>query len=274
MPKKIVFCAVLVLALGALATRSPALQKEMWEIQRLYDDLASHRQPPKSTEFVFGRIQFTSHGPGRRNYGGMRSCMPDSAPMGFGRVCGWAHDYPAAEENLLQIAREATGINLNKDSYEMVRLDSDELFRYPWGLMSEVGEMTLTDREAANLREYLNRGGFVVVDDFDGPNLEWFQEQMKKVFPDRQFVPLTVDNPIFHTFYDIKTLEMDPPYPQRGAPKFYGYYDEHGRLSMILDHNNDIGDFWEWIDEPQYALAPSVAGLQLGINYILYSLTH
>ena len=246
-------------------------QKEGWEVQRLFEDLANHRQPPQDTEFVFARFQFTSHGPGRRNYGGMRPCMPD---VSFGRVCGWAHDYPAAEENLLQIAHEATGINLNKESYVMVRLDSDEIFKYPWGLMSEVGEMTLTPKEAANFREYLNRGGFIVVDDLDGDNLEWFGEQMKMVFPNRGFVELSLDNPIFHTLYDIKTLDIEPPDPQRGSPKFYGYLDDHGRVSIVVDHNNDMGDFWEWIDEPRYPLAPSTEGLRFGLNYVLYSLMH
>lgn len=239
-------------------------QREDWELEQLCQDLAAHRQPPP-TEFVFARIQFTSHAPGRGFWRRPTPCGP---------LEGWAHDYPAAEQNILQLTREATRINLNKDSYAMVRLDSDELFRYPWGLMSEVGEMTLTDREVANLRTYLDRGGFIVADDFDGPNLEWFQQQMNRVFPGRQFVPLTVDNPIFHTLYEVKTLEMEPPYPQRGFPRFYGYYDDHGRLSMILDDNNDLGDFWEWIDDVRYPLVPSAEGLRFGINYFLYSLTH
>jgi uncharacterized protein DUF4159 len=255
--RKKILLAVLFFSFGWLLFA----QKEGWEMQRLFEDLSSHRQPPKNTEFVFARIQFTSHGPGR----GRR---------GYRAIEGWAHDYPAAEENILQIAREATGINLNKDSYVMVRMDSDELFKYPFGLLSEVGEMTLTPKEAANFREYLNRGGFAMADDFDGDSLEWFAEQMKMVFPDRSFVELSLENPIFHTLYDIKTLDMEPPYPQRGLPKFYGYLDDHGRLSMVLNHNNDIGDFWEWIDEPRYPLPPSTEGLRLGLNYILYSLTH
>ncbi len=97
---------------------------------------------------------------------------------------------------------------------------------------------------------------------------------MNKVFPGRTFVELTLDNPIFHTFYDIPTLDIDPPYPQRGLPKFYGYFDEHGRLSMILNHNNDLGDFFEWIDETRYPLPASTAGLRFGINYFMYALTH
>ncbi len=259
--------AVLVLSFGGLLLA----QKEEWEVQRLFQDLSAHRQPPNNTEFVFARIQFTSHGPGRRNFGGMRPCMPD---IPYGRVCGWAHDYPSAEENILQIAREATGINLSKDSYAIVRMDSDDLFKYPFGLLSEVGEMTLTPKEAANFREYLNRGGFVMGDDFEGDNLQWFAEQMKLVWPDRSYVELTLDNPIFHTLYDIKTLDIAAPYPQQGLPKFYGYLDDHGRVSIVLNANNDLGDFWEWVDEPRYPLPPSTEGLRFGLDYILYSLTH
>jgi len=240
---------------------SVALQREALEYQRLFNDLASNRKPPSSTEFVFARFQFTSHGPGR-------------GARGNRAIEGWAHDYPVAEENILQIASEATGINLNRESYVIVRLDSEDVFRYPFALLSEVGEMTLTPPEARNLREYLNRGGFIMVDDFDGPSLEWFADQMKMVFPDRDLVPLTVDHPLFHAFYDVKTLDIEPPYPQRGQPDFYGYLDDHGRVMMILNHNNDMGDFWEWIDESLYPLQPSIAGLQFGINYLMYSLTH
>jgi len=269
MGRKLRFLIALVVVFLAILSKSSALQKEDYEMRRLCEDLASHRQPPASTEFKFARIQFTSNGPGRGRRGyyyKQTGCV--------GRLEGWAHDYPAAEENILQIAHEATGINLNKDSYVMVRMDSDEIFKYPWGLMSEVGEMTLTDREVHNFHEYLNRGGFIMVDDFDGDSLEWFHDQMNRVFPGRPFVELTLDNPIFHTFYDIPTLDIDPPYPQRGTPKFYGYFDDHGRLSMILDHNNDLGDFFEWIDETRYPLPASTAGLRFGLNYFMYALTH
>ena len=252
--------AVTLLLLGVLIAAGVA-QSQWREMERLLADLASHRQPPQDTEFVFARVQFTSHGPGRGRGGDHR-------------IEGWAHDYPDGEEHILQIADEATGINLSKMSYVIVSLDSDEIFRYPFAYFSEVGEMTMTEREVSHLREYLNRGGFVVVDDFDGDSLEWFASQMKMVFPNRSFVELTIDHPLFHTFYEIPTLDTQPPYPQRGDPQFYGYLDDHGRLSMILNHNNDLGDFWEWIDQPMYPLAPSTEGLRFGVNYFLYSLTH
>ncbi|MBI4463110.1 MAG: DUF4159 domain-containing protein [Acidobacteria bacterium] len=227
-------------------------------LHRLWEDLASHRQPPDSTEFVFARVQFNS-----------------LSSWGFGYLQGWAHDYPDAEEHILQIANEATGINLNKMSYVIVRLDSEEIFRYPFLYFSEVGEMNLTEPEVANFREYLNRGGFAMIDDFDGlAQLDWFAAQMKRVFPNRNFVEMTLDHPVFHTFYEIPTLEVEPPYQTSAPPKFYGYFDEKGRLYMIINHNNDIGDFWEWIDQPMYPLEPSTEALRFGINYLIYSLTH
>lgn len=259
--KRALAAAIVFVFLGILLAPAVA-QKQYLEIQRLWHDLETNRRPPDGTEFIFARVRFTSTGPGR-GFGGFR------------RLEGWAHDYPEAEEHILQVANEATGINVTKMSYVIVRLDSEELFRYPFAYFSEVGELNMNEREVTNLREYLNRGGFAMIDDFDSQqSLDWFASQMKMVFPDRNFVELTVDHPLFHSFYDMPTLDVQPPYAQGGPPKFYGYFDERGRLCMILNHNNDLGDFWEWIDEPMYPLAPSTEGLRFGINYFLYMLTH
>jgi hypothetical protein len=219
-------------------------------------------------------VRFTSHGPGRRNFPNFATCIPDDAQTLGYRTCGWAHDYPLAEQHILQIAHEATGINTSRDSYVIVPLGSDDIYKYPYGLFSEVGEMTMTDNEVIHMREWLNRGGFGMADDFDGDNLEWFQDQMNKVFPGRSFVRLTVDHPIFKTFYTMPTLETKPPYEQRGNPDFYGLYDDNGRLCFIMDHNNDMGDFWEWIDDPHYDLAASTEGLRFGLDYFIYALSH
>lgn len=248
-------------------------QRELFEQQRLLSDVSSHRQPPPGTELVFARVRFTGHGPGRRNFGGMNICMPDDTSYPY-RVCGWAHDYPDAEEHILQIADEATGINTSKDSYVIVDLGSDEIYKYPIGYFSEVGEMVMNDSEITHMREWLNRGGFGIADDFDGDSLQWFQGQMSKAFPERTFVKLTVDHPVFHTFYDVPTLDTKPPYPQRGNPDYYGMFDVKGRLCFILNHNNDMGDFWEWIDQPEYDLAASTEGLRFGVDYLMYAMTH
>lgn len=260
--RKIFAAAAIVLASAALLLGPVFAQRQYSERQLLLRDLAMNRRPPEGTEFIFARVEFNS------GYGG------------YGPFAGgWWHDYPVGEEHILAVAHEATMMNVTDKSYVIVRLDSDEIFQYPFLYFSEVGDMVLTDQEVRNFREYLNRGGFAMVDDFDNIELlNWFQDQMRRVFPDRNFVKLSVDNPIFHTFYDIPTLNMEPPAKGRRRPgerpTFYGYYDDQGRLCMIINHNNDLGDFWEWIDQPMYPLQPSTEALRFGVDYLIYSMTH
>lgn len=233
-------------------------QRQYYEMQRMLHDLQTKRRPPEGTEFVFARVRFSSN---RRGY--------------FGGMPGWSHDYPEAEEHILQVANEATGMNVTKLSYVIVDLESKELFQYPFIYFSEPGEMAMNEKEAANLREYFNRGGFAMVDDFDSQwELDWLASQLRKVFPDRSLAEMSIDHPIYHTFYEVPTLNVRAPYRTEGPPKFYGYYDEKGRLIMIVNHNTDIGDFWEWVDQPMYPLEPSTEALRFGINYFMYAMTH
>ena len=228
--------------------------------RRMFADSEARQRVVETSEFVFARVQFGS------------GCR------GFGGYGGWAHDYPDAEEHILQVSNEATTINSHKLSYVIVRLDSEEIFRYPFIYFSEVGGMNLSQSEVEGFREYLNRGGFAMVDDFYGQReLDWFRSQMRRVFPDRKFVEINIDHPIFHTFYDIPTLEatgLNKLWRSRSPARYYGYFDDKGRLLMIVNHDNDLGDFWEWIDRPMYPLAPSTEALRLGINYIIFSMTH
>jgi hypothetical protein len=259
--KRLGMAALLLAAISCVWIAAPAQRNE---IQRLFRDLQNNRQPPKDTEFVFARIRFNGRY-SRRTMGGFM----------FRGMEGWAHDYPDAEEHILQVTEEATNLNVRKDSYGIVDLSSQELFKYPFIYFSEVGEMNITPQEAANFREHLNRGGFAMVDDFDGQGqLDWFLSQMKQVFPNRDFVEMNIEHPLFHTHYELPTLDVIPPYEVAAPPKFYGYYDDHGRLCMIINLNHDLGDFWEWIDQPMYPLAPSTEALRFGINYFLFSLTH
>ena len=258
--KHVIIAAAATVILGCFVASGTA-QRQFLEAQRLFHDLETNRRPPEGTEFIFARVHFNGGARGRG--------------FGYRRIEGWAHDYPEAEEHILQVANEATGMNVTKESYVIVNLDSEELFKYPFIYFSEVGEMNMTEREVGNFREYLSRGGFAMVDDFDSQyQLDWFLGQMRMVFPDRNFVELTADHAIYHTFYEVPTLDVAAPYGQEGPPKFYGYFDQRGRLCMIINHNNDIGDFWEWIDQPMYPLQPSTEALRFGINYFLYSMTH
>ena len=118
------------------------------------------------------------------------------------------------------------------------------------------------------------RGGFVMVDDFRGPrHLNNLVYQMKKVFPNRNMVPLTVSHSIFDSFYKIESLDMRPPYGP-GPVEFLGLEDDHGRLMMVIDYNNDLSEFWEWLDEGSLSLHDAAVSLKFGTNYLMYALTH
>lgn len=202
------------------------------------------------TEFIFARWQYSS-----------------------GR--GWDHDYPDAEEHINQIMSEATKINVDRMSYKIVPLESDEIFNYPFGYISEPGQMYLSDQEVKNFREFVDRGGFVMLDDFDGERMfAIMAENMQRVFPDREMFLMNDRHAVLNTYYQIDSLYVESPYAVGGKAEFFGINDDHGRLAVIICYNNDIGDYWEWIDQPNYALRPSAEALRMGVNFVLYAMTH
>lgn len=217
---------------------------------------------------------------GQRYGFGLQQNEPSDTEYVFARwACangrGWAHDYPDAEEHFNQIMKEATGINVDRLSYLIVPMSSNELFKYPFGYISEPGMMWLTDQEVVNFREFVDRGGFVMLDDFDGPQ-QWsvMRQNIQRVFPDSPIVPIDIKHPIFHTYYDIDALYLESPYEVRDRASFWAILDKKGEIAVIVCFNNDVGDFWEWIDQPMYPLKPSAEALRLGINFTLYAMSH
>jgi hypothetical protein len=210
-----------------------------------------YQNDPPDTEFVFARWRYGSGGG------------------------GWNHDYPYAEEHINQVMHEATGIGVERMSYRIVDIASEEIFDYPFGYISEPGQMWLSETEVENFREYVDRGGFVMIDDFDGEyHFSIMYDNLKRVFPDREPRVLTDAHPMLHTFYDIDNLYVESPYAVGGAAVFYGIDDALGNLAVVICYNNDVGDFWEHIDNHRYALKPSTEALRLGINIVLYAMTH
>ncbi|MBI4472095.1 MAG: DUF4159 domain-containing protein, partial [Acidobacteria bacterium] len=139
----------------------------------------------------------------------------------------------------------------------------------------EPGQMMLNDLEVKNFREFVDRGGFVMIDDFDGPyQFSIMSQNLQRVFPDRQMFLLTDTHAILNSFYDINSLYVESPYEVGGRAQFFGINDDKGDLSVIICFNNDVGDFWEWIDQPMYPLKPSAEALRLGVNFILYAMMH
>jgi hypothetical protein len=160
----------------------------------------------------------------------------------------WAHGYPTAEQNLMRIMNEVSYLNAH-DEINTLTLDDPELFKYPIAYIIEVSWWTLTDREAAGLRAYLQKGGFVIVDDFKvygdfgSPGWEVFETNMKRVLPDVRFYEMQASHPIFHGFFEIDDLEIVPQAYNAGKPIFRGVYednDPHKRLQMIINYNTDV----------------------------------
>jgi len=214
------------------------------------------------SEFIFARVQF--------NMDGRWVFETPEAP--------WHHDYPYSEDLFLSMVSELTGIRTSRQSYQIVNLDSPEIFNYPWIYVSEPGYFSMTAKEIENFREYLKRGGFVMCDDFRGRDLEVLRFEMRKVLPGQEMFRLDRSHPIFNSFYNISSLEMDPPYyDQRflgGRPEFWGLNDETGRLVMIANQNNDLGEFMEWMDRGEKPLKWSSMAVRLTINYLVYAMTH
>ena len=204
--------------------------------------------------------------------------------MRYGGYDSWMVDYPSAEENFLTVLRQMTDLP-NSGRSVSLSMTAPELFNYPFAYMVEVGYLELSAEEAASLREWLLRGGFLMIDDFHGP-LEWrnFVVEFKKVFPERPIKDIPADHPIFHCYYDFDTYPQVPglaalyrgvTYEKGGkVPHCRGIFDDEGRLMVLINHNVDLGDSWEHATDPRYDVKYSVMGHKLGINYIIYALTH
>ena len=196
----------------------------------------------------------------------------------------WAVDFPAADQNFLRGVRRLTNIHVNKEPIVM-RLDDDRIFEYPFLYMLEVGRQGIqfSEKEMDNLREYLLRGGFLFIDDFWG-TWQWanFYETFSQVFPDKSVVELSKDHQIFHSFYDIDGPQMIPRvnnvdnYPEQDVDVAINraVLDDDGRVMVLMNWNSDIGDGWEHTYHPVYPTHYANMAYRLGINYLMYALTH
>ena len=227
---------------------------------------AFQRPPPEWHEFYFTRAAYNSFsGWGRRS----RS---------------WATDYPKSDRQFLTVLQRLT--NLDAFSYENAVLLTDEnIRRYPFLYALEVGYMSLSPGEIEGLRNYLKAGGFLVIDDFWGTQ-EWaqFEYQMSLVFPNHPIIDLDLDHPVFNTFYDIDEILQVPAYGRYWGgrtserdgfvPYVKGILDDDGRLMVIINWNTDLGDAWEWAERPDYPVQYSTFAFQMGVNMIVYAMSH
>lgn len=188
---------------------------------------------------------------------------------------GWSHNYPYSDINLNEFLERATLIDMTADSYRIIELGEPDVFDYPFAYVSEPGEMELTEQEVINLREYIDRGGFIIMDDFDGP-WQWAQmhSQIKRAFPDNDFIPVPLDHVVFTVHTPLENLQAMSEHVPGGSITYYGLFDEEGRLGILAGHNNDLANFWDWYENGRMPLKPSTDAFRLGTNAVIYSITH
>ena len=221
---------------------------------------------PYDAEVTFVRLRWTEGTFGARTYG-----------RGYNM---WLHEFPRAEQYLMGLLRDFTTVDAKVDGSLILTLDDPGLFEHPIALMQEPGFWTMTDEEAARLREYLLKGGFVIFNDFEGRQWENFEAQMRRVIPDGRWLPLDPDHRIFDTFFNVERLDLPNPYNHHLAglvPEYFGLFEDNdpeGRLMSIACYNTNLAEFWQSGGTGFFPIEPMNAGFELGINYWMYGLTH
>lgn len=270
--KRWTFAATL-LCVGAVGTRlvvpaqlpKSGVAAEQGRVQQYRQDVTGVSQAPTpGHNFYFTRAVYSGYGR---------------------RYASWSVDFPKADIQFLIGLKRLTNI----DAYDLenpVRLDDPNLRRYPFLYALEVGFMALTEAEVEGLREYLLAGGFLVIDDFWG-SYQWanFESQMARVLPEYKIEDIPMDHPMLSVFYEIDELVQVPnvglgrmggrTWEQDGyEPALRGIFDENGRLLVVINWNTDLGDAWEWAEDPWYPWYFSNYAYKLGVNMILYGMTH
>lgn len=245
MPRRVLATALFLTALICVALA----HAQSWRRRHI------DQNDPPATEFVAARWRFGTNG-------------------WFGHM-GWSHNYPMSDQHLNAFLDRTTLLDVEAMSYRIVELGSEEVFEYPFAYVSEPGEMALTDQEVANLREFVDRGGFVLMDDFDGfEQLNNMLTQVRRAFPDREFIPIDPDHAVFKVGYIIEDLAGMAEFVPGGQITYFGMLNERGEIAILAGHNNDLANFWEWYDQPNMPLKPAADAFRLGTNAVIYAMTH
>jgi hypothetical protein len=238
----------------------------------------------EKTEWAFARLMYPP-APGSM-FGGRGFRFRGGGSMDWKQGYAiWTQDYPRADRHFSRAIRRLTRLHVRSAEQPVDLDDGDDVFDWPWLYAVQTGRWNLTGAQAAKLREYLLRGGFFMCDDFWGED-QWavFLASMHRVFPDRAIVELPDDDPIFHTVYSLdnryqvpgaRYLSTGVTYKCDGCPAHWrGIYDDHGRLMVAMTVNSDLGDSWEFADDPRYDEKYSALGIRIGVNYVIYAMTH
>lgn len=221
-------------------------------------------QVPYNGAFTFTRVRYGS--------GGLR---------GFGRRgrgwgSAWNHDYPAGDRNMQTILAEFTSVPANTDGSNVLDLENPEIFKHPILYMSEPGFWTITDEGARNLREYLLKGGFLMFDDFEANQWYNMAAQVARALPEGRWVEVDGSHALFQSFFFVEDIYVPHPLVDV-TPRFMVIFEDNDprrRVMVLANHNSDLAEYWEYSAQGYFPVDPTNDAYRLGVNYIIYALTH
>ena len=212
---------------------------------------------------------------------GLEPNVPYDGRFTFARIRysghpGWSFDYPQMERNFMRVMAELTTLRPHAAGSNVHTFDDPELLRYPVAYVSEPGYWHPSESEVAGLRTYLAKGGFVIFDDF--MRREWvnFEQQIRRALPAARIVPLEASHPVFDSFFRIESLKMTYPGNPSLEAEFLGIFEDNdpaGRLMVVINYNNDIGDYMEWSGQGWYPVNLTNDAYKFAVNYIVYGMT-
>src|SRR5687768_9039614 len=222
-------------------------------------DIQVEGNPSYDGRLTFARLRY----PG---YGGMTEEGP-----------GWMHDYPTGERHLLKILSEISDLRPRTDSSSVIDFGDPEIMRYPIVYFSEPGYWEPTEEDVKNVRDYLLKGGFIIIDDFryfHVPNLEF---QMRRVLKDAQWITIEPGSAVWDSFFRITGEDLQRPGIYGPPVEYKGIFEDNDptkRLMVVANYNNDVGDAWQWSDQGFLPIDVTNDAYKLGVNYVMYALTH
>lgn len=223
--------------------------------------------PQYNGRFTFTRIRYGADGDLRR-YGRWR--------RGWG--ASWNHDYPDGDLNMQLILNEVTSMGVNVGRSNVFDLDDPAIFYNPILYISEPGYWSVNDAEAESLRNFLHKGGFLILDDFEDTGGQWrnVKEQLGRVLPGARILELPPTHDVFDSFFRMETIEIPHPLVEV-EPIYLGIFEDNDptqRLMVMLNLNNDLAEYWEYAGTDYFPMDLTNDAWRLGVNYIIYGLTH
>lgn len=219
------------------------------------------RTVPYQGAFTFTRIRYGSP---RGGYG-----------RGWGRS-SWSHDYPAADLNMQTMLNEFTVMRASTTGSNVFDLEDPMIFRNPILYISEPGYWGTTPAGVANLRTYLLKGGFLIFDDFEADQWNNMADQVARALPEGVWVEIDDRHPIFSTFFHVDDIYVPHPLVHV-TPRYMAIFEDNDpekRIMVLANHNSDLAEYWEYAASGYFPVDPTNDAFRLGINYLIYGMTH